>query len=86
MAPKGQEGLFLGYANIPLAVGSLVGGPAGAWLFNAVMCRGAVKLPSGLLRLDPRAAALGWLILSAIGLCSAASMWGYNAWLKRQAV
>jgi dipeptide/tripeptide permease len=84
LAPKGQEGLFLGYANIPMAVGSLIGGPAGAWLFNEVMCKGAVKLPSGLLRLDPRAAATGWVILSAIGLCSAASMWTYNAWLRRQ--
>ncbi len=85
LAPKGQEGLFLGYANIPMAVGSLVGGPAGAWLFNAVMCKGATKLPSGLLKLDPGAAATGWVILTGIGLCSAASMYAYNAWLKRQA-
>ena len=27
LAPKGQEGLFLGYANLPLALGSLAGGP-----------------------------------------------------------
>jgi len=26
LAPKGQEGLFLGYANLPLALGSLAGG------------------------------------------------------------
>ena len=42
LAPKGQEGLFLGYANLPMAIGSLIGGPAGAWLFNDVMCKGAV--------------------------------------------
>ncbi len=84
LAPKGQEGLFLGYANIPMAVGAFVGGPAGAWLFNKVMCRGAVELPSGLLRLDPRFATLGWVILTLIGLGSAASMFAYNAWLKRQ--
>jgi len=84
LAPSGQEGLFLGYANIPMAVGSLVGGPAGAYLFNDVMCRGAVKLPSGLLRLDPRAATLGWCLLAAFGLTSALSMFGYNAWLRRQ--
>jgi hypothetical protein len=26
LAPKGQEGLFLGYANLPLAIGSFTGG------------------------------------------------------------
>ena len=45
LAPKGQEGLFLGYANLPMAIGSLVGGPVGALIFNDVMCRGAVKRP-----------------------------------------
>ena len=83
LAPPGQEGLFLGYSNIPMALGSLVGGPAGAYLFNAVMCRGAVKLPNGLLKLDPHAATLGWVILTLIGLTSAASMFAYNEWLKR---
>ena len=85
LAPKGQEGLFLGYANLPMAVGSMVGGPAGAYLFNGIMCRGALKLPNGLLRLDPHAATLGWVILTVIGLTSAASMYAYNAWLNRQA-
>jgi len=87
LAPKGQEGLFLGYSNLPMAIGSLVGGPVGAWLFNDIMCRGAEKiiLPEGkwLLKLDPKAAATGWIILTACGLLSAASMFAYNAWLKR---
>ena len=86
LAPKGQEGLFLGYANLPMAIGSLVGGPAGAWLFNKVMCAGAVKLPSGLLALDPKAAATGWIILTLFGLGSAASLWVYNRWLQKQAI
>jgi dipeptide/tripeptide permease len=84
LAPKGQEGLFLGYANLPMAIGSLVGGPAGAWLFNRVMCAGAVKQADGLLRLDPRAAATGWLFLTLFGLGSALSLWVYNRWLQRQ--
>lgn len=84
LAPKGQEGLFLGYSNLPMAIGSLVGGPAGAWIFNRVMCAGAEKLPSGLLKLDPRAAATGWLILTLFGLGSALSLWFYNRWLQRQ--
>ncbi|HEX9011232.1 MAG TPA: MFS transporter [Holophagaceae bacterium] len=86
LAPKGQEGLFLGYSNLPMAIGSLVGGPAGAWIFNRVMCAGAEKLPSGLLKLDPRAAATGWLILTVFGLGSALSLWFYNRWLQRQPV
>ncbi|HEX7552879.1 MAG TPA: MFS transporter, partial [Geothrix sp.] len=84
LAPKGQEGLFLGYANLPMALGSLVGGPAGAWIFNKVMCAGAVQLPSGLLQLNPRAATTGWLILTLFGLGSALSLWVYNRWLQRQ--
>ena len=86
LAPKGQEGLFLGYSNLPMALGSLVGGPAGAWLFNKVMCAGAVKQPSGLLQLDPKAAATGWIILTLFGLGSALSLWFYNRWLQKQAV
>jgi dipeptide/tripeptide permease len=85
LAPKGQEGLFLGYANLPMAIGALVGGPAGAWIFNGLMCRGATRLPNGLLELSPASAASGWLLLTAIGFASAASMWLYNRWLERQA-
>ena len=81
LAPKGEEGLYLGYSNLPMAIGSLVGGPVGAWLFNRVMCAGAEKLPSGLLKLDPAAAATGWLLLGAFGLLSALAMWFYNRWL-----
>jgi dipeptide/tripeptide permease len=84
LAPKGQEGLFLGYANLPMAIGSLVGGPAGAWLFNKVMCAGAVKQADGLLKLDPKAAATGWIILTLFGLGSAFSLWVYNRWLQKQ--
>jgi len=84
LAPKGQEGLFLGYANLPMAIGSLVGGPAGAWLFNSVMCNGAVKQADGLLKLDPKAAATGWVILTLFGLGSALSLWFYNRWLQKQ--
>ncbi|WP_257306761.1 MFS transporter [Geothrix campi] len=84
LAPKGQEGLFLGYSNLPMAIGSLVGGPAGAWLFNKVMCAGAVPQANGLLKLDPKAAATGWIILTLFGLGSALSLWFYNRWLQKQ--
>lgn len=86
LSPKGQEGLFQGYANLPMAIGSIIGGPAGAWLFNAVMCKGATKLPSGLLQLDPHQATLGWVILAVFGFASAFSMFLYNRWLQKQPV
>jgi proton-dependent oligopeptide transporter, POT family len=85
LAPKGQEGLFLGYANLPMAFGALISGPVGPWIFNDVMCKGAVRRPDGLLSLEPQAAARGWLLLMGIGVASALSMWGYNVWLERQA-
>ncbi len=84
LSPKGQEGLFLGYANLPVALGALAGGPVGALIFNEVMCAGSTKLPNGLLELDPVQSTIGWLILGGIGLASAAMMWSFNFWLKRQ--
>ncbi|HEY3353138.1 MAG TPA: MFS transporter [Polyangia bacterium] len=84
LAPKGQEGLFLGYANLPMALGALIGGPVGAAIFNEVMCKGATKLPSGLLELDRGSAARGWIILMLIGLVSAAGVWVYHRWLEKQ--
>ncbi|MFA6032504.1 MAG: MFS transporter [Myxococcota bacterium] len=85
LAPKGQEGLFLGYANLPTAIGALLGGPVGAAIFNEVMCKDAKKLDNGLLELVPANAAAGWMILVGVGLCTALSMWLYNRWLEKQA-
>ncbi|MBN2357906.1 MAG: MFS transporter, partial [Deltaproteobacteria bacterium] len=84
LAPKGQEGLFLGYANLPLAIGSLTGGPVGAFIFNEIMARDAVIRPDGLMQLDPTRNALGWIILMAIGFASAFAMWLFNRWLEKQ--
>jgi dipeptide/tripeptide permease len=84
LAPKGREGLFLGYASLPTAIGSLLGGPVGAYLFHGVMCRGASKRPDGLLELDPSWGALGWGLLMAIGLLTGLGMLAYDRWLKRQ--
>jgi proton-dependent oligopeptide transporter, POT family len=84
LAPKGQEGLFLGYANLPLAFGAMLGGPVGAMIFNEIMARGAIVKPDGLLELVPAQNALGWIILMAIGMVSAFSLWLFNRWLERQ--
>jgi dipeptide/tripeptide permease len=84
LAPKGQEGLFLGYANLPLAFGAILGGPVGAYIFNDIMAAGATKKADGLLELVPANNAAGWLILMGIGFASAASLWMFNRWLERQ--
>jgi dipeptide/tripeptide permease len=85
LAPKGREGLFLGYANLPLALGALFGGPVGAYIFNDVMAKGATTKPDGLLELVPANNAMGWMILMGIGFASAASLWLFNLWLEKQA-
>jgi dipeptide/tripeptide permease len=85
LAPKGQEGLFLGYANLPTALGSLAGGPVGALIFHEIICRGAVKDDAGLLVLDRGHAIEGWLLLMAIGFVSAAGLWVYHAWVTQSA-
>ncbi len=82
LAPKGQEGLFLGYASLPTAVGSLASGWIGALIFNEVMAKGAVTRPDGLLELQPGQNAMGWLILMGIGLASALALWRFNSWLE----
>lgn len=83
LAPKGEEGLFLGYANLPLALGSLAGGPVGAYIFNDIMAKGATTRSDGLLELVPANNALGWGILMGIGFLSALAMWLFNKWLER---
>lgn len=82
LSPRGQEGLFLGYAQLPMGFGAIVGGPVGTFFFNHYMCRHAEKLPSGLLQLDPFFATSGWLILGGFGLLSALSMFVYNRWIQ----
>jgi len=84
LAPKGREGLFLGYANLPMAFGAFFGGPIGAAIFNDIMCEGAVKRPDGLLDLDPQANANGWILLIAIALGSAVAMWIYNLVIRKR--
>jgi proton-dependent oligopeptide transporter, POT family len=34
LAPKGQQGLFQGYAFLPIAIAWFVGGPLGGWLYQ----------------------------------------------------
>ncbi len=82
LAPRGQEGLFLGYANLPQALGSLTGGPVGAYLFHNLICRGAKKDAAGLLVLDRANATAGWFAFMSVGLVSAGGLWLYDRWVR----
>jgi proton-dependent oligopeptide transporter, POT family len=79
IAPKGQEGLFMGYANLPIALASMIGGPIGGAMF--------VKYISG-----PAADGVApdyirmWVIIAGIGIVSLVGLAVYDAWLKKSKI
>jgi dipeptide/tripeptide permease len=63
IAPKGEEGLYLGYANLPIALASIVGGPIGGSMFERYI---ATPQKNGL----PVNTVPMWLIITGVGLAS----------------
>jgi hypothetical protein len=63
IAPKGQEGLYLGYANLPIALASIFGGPLGGRLFEIFISDPA---QAG----NPVRPVPMWLIITGIGILS----------------
>ncbi len=63
IAPKGEEGLYLGYANLPLAIGSIFGGPLGGALYEKFISiplkAGRPVKPTGI-----------WVIIAGLGVLS----------------
>jgi len=76
LAPKGQEGLYLGYANLPVALGSIIGGPVGGALFQRLI---QDPQKAG----EPAKIAALWLIIGGVGIVSFVGLGIYNVWLKR---
>ncbi len=74
IAPKGQEGLYLGYANLPVALGSIVGAPLGGRLFEIFI---ANPVKNGL----PANPSAIWLIVAAMGLVSMTGLALYDRFL-----
>ena len=69
LAPPGQQGTYLGFAFVPIGIGSLVGGPLGGWLVHRyveVLHRQAMV----------------WWWFSGIGVASAALLWIYDLAVK----
>jgi len=69
LAPPGQQGLYMGYAFLPIAIGYFVGGSLGGYLLQEF---GEVL---------HRPAAMWWVILG-IGVLTAALMWIYGIVVK----
>ncbi|HTV93547.1 MAG TPA: MFS transporter [Verrucomicrobiae bacterium] len=65
LAPSGQQGTYLGFAFLPIGIGSLVGGPLG----------GALLHHFGEVAHKP---ALIWPIFTAIGLATTVLLWFYD--------
>ena len=69
LAPPGQQGTYMGYAFLPIAIGYLIGGRLGGYLvhyFGDVLHRPAQM----------------WWVVSAIGFATALLMWIYNMVFK----
>jgi dipeptide/tripeptide permease len=71
IAPKGQEGLYLGYANLPLAIGTIIGAPVGGILFEQFIAKPS---QAGL----PIQAPIMWIIVSAMGAISFIGIYIYD--------
>ena len=69
LAPPDQQGLYMGYAFLPIAIGYAVAGPLGGYLlreFGDVLHRPAQM----------------WWVIAAIGILTAALMWLYDRIVK----
>jgi len=69
IAPPGQQGLFQGYAFLPIAIARFVGDPIGGWLYQTSKAAGK---PENV-----------WYALIGIGVGSTVLMWIYNIVVNR---
>ncbi|MEW5807328.1 MAG: MFS transporter [Acidobacteriota bacterium] len=77
IAPKGQEGLYLGYANLPLAIGTIIGAPVGGILFTQFIDR---PFKAGM----PIHAPVMWVIVAAMGVFSLLGIYLYDKLLMKK--
>jgi MFS family permease len=71
LAPKGQEGVFMGYAFLPIAIGFLIAGQIGGRLVRYF----------GDVRHEP---AQLWIVVCAIGLATALALVIYDRVVMRE--
>jgi len=65
LAPSGQQGTYMGFAFLPLGIGSLIGGNFGGFLIHHF---GEVKHQPGMM----------WVVITAIGVVTALLLWVYD--------
>lgn len=70
IAPPGQQGLFQGYAFLPIAIARFVGDPLGGWLYQKTKATGKTELV--------------WFALVGIGLLATLLMFVYNKVVSAQ--
>jgi POT family proton-dependent oligopeptide transporter len=73
LAPSGQQGTYMGFAFLPLGIGSLIGGSFGGFLIHHY---GEVKHQPGMM----------WVVITAIGVLTAALLWVYDRFVLPKAV
>jgi POT family proton-dependent oligopeptide transporter len=69
IAPAGQQGLYQGYAFLPIAIARFVGDPIGGWLYETAKAKNNMSLV--------------WFSLIGIGFLSTALMYLYNRYLAK---
>jgi proton-dependent oligopeptide transporter, POT family len=72
LAPSGQQGTYMGFAFLPIGIGSLIGGRFGGWLVHHF----------GEVRHEPQRI---WWTVTALGVATAALLWIYDKTIKAQA-
>lgn len=69
LAPSGQQGLYMGYAFLPVAIGYFVAGGLGGYLLDEF--GDVFRRPQAM-----------WVVITAIGCVTAALMWLYDTIIK----
>ena len=71
LAPEGQQGTYMGFAFLPIGIGSFIGGPFGGFLLHHF----------GEVRHEP---ALIWWSISGVGLATAGLLWVYDRFIRQE--
>jgi len=69
LAPSGQQGTYMGFAFLPLGIGSLIGGKFGGFLIHYF---GEVKHQPGMM----------WWVIAAVGVCTTILLWFYDKFVR----
>ncbi len=69
LAPAGQQGVYMGYAFLPVAIGYFIAGGLGGYLLHEF--GDVLRRPQQM-----------WWVIAAIGALTAAMMWLYDKFMK----